>query len=101
MEVYFLICTDSDGINLQLNEIAQGLLSYPNIHLRFINPLEFSKNTKLENFFESGILKKSSYSFAHYADVLRVLLLNRYGGPKCRTSSRPGHFKFEEILEFF
>lgn len=72
--------TKSDGVNLKLNELVEGLISYPNIHLRYINPIEFSKGTKLENFFQRGAMDNSSFPIEHAADVLRILTLNKYGG---------------------
>jgi lactosylceramide 4-alpha-galactosyltransferase len=65
---------------MKYSEIIDGLLSYPNIHLRYLNPIEFSKGTKLENFFQRGAMAKSSYPIEHTADVMRVLILNKYGG---------------------
>lgn len=80
MEVYFIFLTKTDKLNLQLTELTKALLLYPNIHLRFVNPLEFSKGTKLQNFFERDELSKSKYRLAHTSDVMRILFLNKYGG---------------------
>lgn len=80
MEIYFLLGTKSDGLNLKMNELVEGLLSYPNIHLRYFNPKELSKGTKLENFFERDAMANSSFPIEHMADIMRVLVLNKYGG---------------------
>lgn len=80
MEIYFLLGTKSDGVNLKMNEIVEGLLSYSNINIRYFNPKEFSKGTKLENFFERDAIANSSFPIEHMADIMRVLVLNKYGG---------------------
>lgn len=80
MDIYFMFGTKTDGVNLLLNDLVQGLLSYPNIHLRYVNPIEFSKGTKLETFFQRRAMENSSYILEHTADVMRVLILNKYGG---------------------
>lgn len=79
-KIYFLFCTNSTGVDLKVSELVEALLSYPNINLRYINPKEFSKGTKLEDFFARGVLNKSSYPLEHLSDIMRVLILNRYGG---------------------
>jgi lactosylceramide 4-alpha-galactosyltransferase len=80
MEIYFMFGTNSDGVNMKYSEILEALLSYPNIHFRYFNPLEFSKGTILENFFKLGALEKSFFPLEHTSDVIRVLTLNKYGG---------------------
>lgn len=81
MEVYFIFLTNSsEGINMKYSELVDGLLSYSNIHLRYLYPKEFSKGTKLEKFFERDALNKSLFPVGHAADIIRVLILNKYGG---------------------
>lgn len=79
-EVYLIFATNSDNVNLELNEIIFRLSFYENIKFAFINPIEFSKSSKLENFFKSKKLKFSPFKLEHLSDALRVLLLNKYGG---------------------
>lgn len=81
MDIYFIFLTNSsDGINMKYSELIDGLLSYSNIHLRYLYPKEFSKGTKLENFFERDAMNKSLFPVGHAADIVRVLILNKYGG---------------------
>jgi mannosyltransferase OCH1-like enzyme len=81
MDVYFVFLTNSsDGINMKYSELVDGLLSYSNIHLRYLYPKEFSKGTKLENFFEREAMNASLFPVGHAADIVRVLILNKYGG---------------------
>jgi lactosylceramide 4-alpha-galactosyltransferase len=80
MDVYFMFGTKTDGVNMKYSELIEALLSYSNIHLRYFNLFEYSKGTKLENFFKSGGVDKSGYPLEHAADILRILTLNKYGG---------------------
>lgn len=80
MEIYLNFLTDDDGIDLEYSELVKALLFYPNIHLRYLNPMEFSKGTKLENFFKRRVLETSIFRLVHTADVMRFLILNKYGG---------------------
>ncbi|KAG5666937.1 hypothetical protein PVAND_014942 [Polypedilum vanderplanki] len=80
MEVYFIFATNSSGIDMHFSDLIEALLSYKNIHLRFLNPKEFSVGTILEDLFQKDKIKNSSYPVAHLSDILRVLLLYKYGG---------------------
>lgn len=80
MEIYFLFATKSDGISMKYSDLIDALVSYPNIHLRFLNPIQFSQQTPLENFFMRDELSKSKYPIEHTADVLRILTLYKFGG---------------------
>lgn len=80
MEIYFILLTNSNGINLKYSEVVDALLSYPNLHIRYLNPKEFSKGTKLENFFQRNAMENSTHPLEHAADIMRVLILNKYGG---------------------
>ncbi|KAG5680665.1 hypothetical protein PVAND_010159 [Polypedilum vanderplanki] len=80
MDIYFIFVTDSDGIDMQYSDLIDVFMSYDNIHLRFLNPVEFSKGTILEKFFHDNKLNDSIHKIEHMSDILRVLLLNKYGG---------------------
>ncbi|KAG5666936.1 hypothetical protein PVAND_014941 [Polypedilum vanderplanki] len=80
MEVYLFFATNSSGIDMHFSDLIEALLSYKNIHLRFLNPKEFSVGTILEDLFQKDKIKNSSYPVAHLSDILRVLLLYKYGG---------------------
>lgn len=77
----FVVFTSEERLN-SLNETAevQALFAYPNVHLNFIDIEEFSKNSPLEDFVRRGRLKKSSHQATHTSDVVRLLLLWKYGG---------------------
>lgn len=65
---------------MQVSDLVRALLSYPNIKMRYYNPKEFSKGTILENFFERGEFEKSKFKVSHMSDIMRALVLNKYGG---------------------
>lgn len=48
--------------------------------MRFLNVLEYSKGTRLQNFFERDELGNSLFPIEHASDVIRALTLNKYGG---------------------
>lgn len=79
-DVYFLFGTDSDGVNMQISDLVEALLSYPNIKMRYYNPKEFAKGTVLENFFERGAFERSKFKVSHMSDIMRTLTLYKYGG---------------------
>ena len=72
--------TNSSGISLKYPEIAKVLLSYENIHVKYLNPYEFAKGSVIENLIESDAILNSKYPIEHMADVMRVLLLYKYTG---------------------
>lgn len=80
MEVYFVFATNSSGISMAYSELIEALLTYRNVHLRFLNPVKFSRGTVLEQFFANDTMAESKYPIEHLSDVLRMLILNRYSG---------------------
>lgn len=79
-DIYFIFASNADGINLKFTELIYQLKHYSNIHLAYVNPFEFSKDTPAENFFNSKIMESSAFPIEHMADVLRILILNRFSG---------------------
>lgn len=67
-------------MSMQYSDLIDSLFIYQNIHLRYLNPLELSKGTILEQFFIKNLLNQSQYPIEHMSDVLRILLLSEYGG---------------------
>ncbi|KAG5667424.1 hypothetical protein PVAND_015404 [Polypedilum vanderplanki] len=80
MEVYLFLATNKSDVVLNHNDFLDVLLSYPNIHIRYINTSEYTNGTKLQNFFEIHDLSKSPHRIEHTSDILRILTLNKYGG---------------------
>lgn len=79
-QIYFILATNASQVLLKYSDIAKVLLSYDNIHIRYLNIYEFSKGTILEGLISNDTILKSKYPTEHMADVLRVLILHRYGG---------------------
>ncbi|KAL1403095.1 hypothetical protein pipiens_019520 [Culex pipiens pipiens] len=66
--------------NSSNNEFISPLLRYCNIHMRYIDLETFAFGTPLESLFAKHALQNSSYIVEHTADVLRLLVLYKYGG---------------------
>lgn len=79
MNVYLLFVSASK-ISNQSKELFNQLQTYPNIHLGHIYPEDYVRNTPLDLWYRSGILKKSRWPRSHMSDILRYLTLWKYGG---------------------
>ncbi|XP_039450780.1 lactosylceramide 4-alpha-galactosyltransferase-like [Culex pipiens pallens] len=73
----FVTATWFNALN---NEFISPLLRYGNIHLRTVDLETFALGTPLEDLFARHALQKSSYPVEHTSDVLRLLVLYKYGG---------------------
>lgn len=78
--VYFLYATNDSEVTLNQSKWTNVLESYPNIKLRYFNIYEFSKGTPLEGFMRSDKWKGTMYLLEHMSDLLRSLVLYKYGG---------------------
>ncbi|KAG5666676.1 hypothetical protein PVAND_014691 [Polypedilum vanderplanki] len=78
--IYFFLMTDQNEVILEHTIQLDVLLSYSNIKIRFANITEFTKGTKMENFFKENKIAKSPYQIEHTSDILRMLILNKFGG---------------------
>ena len=77
----FVIFTSQIGFrNTSRMPIIDALLSYPNIHLNYINLTRYAENTPLEDWIKTDKLFSSKYLVSHTSDVLRFLSLYKYGG---------------------
>lgn len=77
----FVIFTSKERLDrLNETEDVKALWLYPNVHFNFLDIAEFSKSTPLEDFVKRGRLETSSHKTTHTSDVLRLLLLWKYGG---------------------
>jgi len=65
---------------LSKNEMVQALLTYTNVHLKHVDVEEYVKGTSLEELYEGGALRHSSFPVSHASDILRYLTLWKYGG---------------------
>lgn len=60
--------------------IMSALKSYPNIHLRNINPYNLSKGTLAEKWIKEDRIFTSQYYKTHISDYLRIITLYKFGG---------------------
>lgn len=60
--------------------IIDALLSYPNVHLNYLNLTKYAEDTPLEDWIKTNKLFKSEYLISHTSDVLRFLSLYKHGG---------------------
>lgn len=54
--------------------------NYHNIRFRHIDLLTYSDNTPVQDFVRSGIMNYTKYPVEHYSDMLRLLILYKFGG---------------------
>ena len=55
-------------------------LKYPNIIFKHVNVESFLKDSPLEDLWSKGKIQGSKYLVSHLSDVLRFLILWRFGG---------------------
>ncbi|XP_006572148.1 lactosylceramide 4-alpha-galactosyltransferase isoform X2 [Apis mellifera] len=79
MNVYLLFVSPSK-ISIDSKEMFKQLQTYPNIHIRYIKPENYMKDTPLDLWYKSDILKRSRWPRNHMSDILRYLTLWKYGG---------------------
>ncbi|XP_050297520.1 lactosylceramide 4-alpha-galactosyltransferase-like isoform X2 [Anthonomus grandis grandis] len=81
-DVYLLIT--SPGVfkdeNTESDRIIKALQKYSNIKLMYYNVERFVQGSPVEPLWKSGRVKASNYPLAHISDVLRLLVLWKYGG---------------------
>ncbi|XP_043266578.1 lactosylceramide 4-alpha-galactosyltransferase-like isoform X2 [Venturia canescens] len=79
MMVYLLILSPSKLSN-GTREIVQQLTSYENVRVRRILMDDYVRNTPLEDWYSSGVLRASRWPKNHMSDILRYLTLWKFGG---------------------
>lgn len=80
LKVFFLFSSRERLNNLKLTPEVGAILSYPNVHINYLNMNEISSKSPMESFLKTRRLAKSSFKIEHTSDVLRLLLLWKYGG---------------------
>lgn len=65
---------------INFTPIMQSILDYPNIYVYSMNLMQFSLETHYDDLIKNGNLLKSKFIKQHTSDLLRFLLLMRYGG---------------------
>lgn len=65
---------------MHVPEIVKRLNAFPNIHLRNANLTTFIAGTPMEALERRGMVYRSTWPPIHLADVMRLLVIYRYGG---------------------
>lgn len=77
----FVLFVSRDRLsNLEITPQIKSILSYRNVQINYLNIEELSKKSPIENFIKSKKLSKSKFRLLHTSDVLRLLVLWKYGG---------------------
>lgn len=78
-KVYLFLLSHSN-YSISTERIIKRLVSYENIFIKRIYMEEYVKNTPLEDWWQSGVLKSSRWPRSHMSDILRYLTLWKFGG---------------------
>lgn len=57
-----------------------NLKTFENVQFKFLNMTKLARDSPMEDFIDSGALLNSSFITTHTSDVLRLLILWKYGG---------------------
>lgn len=77
----FVVFVSRDRLNnLEITSQIKAILSYRNVQINYLNIEELSKASPIEHFIKSNKLTKSKFRLPHTSDVLRLLILYKYGG---------------------
>jgi lactosylceramide 4-alpha-galactosyltransferase len=80
MKVFLVFVSKHGEIKIPKTPLIESVLSYENVHFKWLDLHEFSIGSPLEDFIKNDRLKESIFIVAHTADALRYLLLWKYGG---------------------
>lgn len=77
----FVMFTSQVGFrNTSRLPIIDALLSYPNVHLNYLNITNYAQESPLEDWIKTNKLFRSQFLISHTSDVLRFLSLYKHGG---------------------
>jgi lactosylceramide 4-alpha-galactosyltransferase len=79
-KIFLIFTSEKRFKNLEITENLKYLLSLPNLNINFVDLKSFSVGTPMENFIVSGALEKSKFRQSHTSDIMRMLLLWKFGG---------------------
>lgn len=78
--IFLMFLTKTNYARLKSSLQAQVLTNYKNVRFKYLNVIEYSKNTPLESWLLTDKLAKSDFVIPHTSDVLRYLTLWKHGG---------------------
>lgn len=77
----FVLYTSRERLEgLKISRELDAILSYPNVFINYLSIDELSLSSPMENFIASKKLEESEFRVEHTSDVLRLLLLWKFGG---------------------
>ena len=79
-EVFVLFTSQVGFRNTTVLPIIDSLLSYPNVHINYLNLTQYAEHTPLDKWMKTGELFRSMYVNSHTSDILRYLSLWKYSG---------------------
>lgn len=78
--VLFLTKAGANHVRLKSSLLVESITNYENVRFKYLNIVDFSRNTPLESWLMTDKLGKSRYLISHTSDVLRFLTLWKFGG---------------------
>lgn len=105
MKIFVSFVSRHKKLKVKLSPVVASIASYSNVRFNFLDLVEFSEGTPMEEFIQNGQLLKSSFVVSHTSDVLRLLVLWKYGGTYLDTDmivrkkldSVPANFACDDI----
>lgn len=101
-----MFVTRHENDEIKITPLMKTVLTYSNVQFNILDLIEFSLGSPFEEFIASGNLQASHFVVSHTSDVLRLLILWKYGGTyldmdmvvrKKLDSSLPSNFACEDV----
>jgi lactosylceramide 4-alpha-galactosyltransferase len=71
-DVYLLLLSPPANLDVSRNTALKHLTAnYPNVRVAYFHLEEYFKNSRLEQWYKSGLLRASSYQQSHTSDAFR------------------------------
>jgi lactosylceramide 4-alpha-galactosyltransferase len=80
LNIFVLFTSQVRLKNLTRTPEVEAILSYKNVHLNSIDVIKFSIGTIFEEFFLKNALNTSLFKVEHTSDIVRIMVLWKYGG---------------------
>lgn len=105
MNVFVSFVSRHEEDDVKLTPLMKTVLTYPNVHFNTLDLIKFSLGTPFEKLINKGELHASKFVVSHTSDVLRLLVLWKYGGTyldtdmivRKRLDSVPSNFACEDV----
>ena len=80
MKIFVSFVSRHGDTKIPGSSAISAALSYPNVHFNYLDRIEFSAGTPIEQFMKSSKLLDSGFTVSHTSDALRYLLLWKHSG---------------------